>query len=269
VKHPSCAAFPSVRPASLSTPSSGNKNNNEEFAPEVERLIPLNGSLGPVAHTPGVSSADSMDVDTSIPRTSPKKGLEQNEGLKSTFNGHIHKGTPPPVPVRTPVTFPPLTTHAAMSTSKQSQDMIVVYSGTLELKVPLQYCRINSLPDDIALEILHRCDHDVGRALQEVSAMLSGESSSDTKSSDRGAELAATNGVTMEPKGEPSERAVGSAAVVEVGTEPASTDIIINRRLISTLELDGFHNIVNRYKIFPCMTNPISTAKICVLLSVV
>ena len=239
VKHPSCPVLPSPRPAALCTPSSGSKNNNnEDFAPEVERLIPLSGSLESSAHTPGVSSDDKPS------NTSPKKSLELSEGLKSPLNGHINKGTPPQVPVRAPSSFP-TATHAANGASSHAQDTIVVYSGTLELKVPLQFCRFNSLPDDIALEVLHRCDHDVNRALQEVAVLLSGDGS-DAKNNVSGAELATKDGLKIEANEEPREGASVNASVKE-STEGARSDITMNRRIISALELDGFHNIVNRF----------------------
>lgn len=114
---------------------------------------------------------------------------------------------------------------AAASISARSVDAtIVVHSGAVEQTVPLKYCRISTMPEDIALEILHACAYDVPRALEVV-----------------GEKLRAEGNFAVEIKNEPSSQ---NGNIDRIFCH--NLDVALNRRLISTVELDNFHGVVNR-----------------------
>jgi hypothetical protein len=105
---------------------------------------------------------------------------------------------------------------------------VVVNFGAQEVRVPLSSCRLFSMPEDTALEILHACGGDQQRALERVAQVLA-ESADTTENALRG------NNSTS------SDSSSASSAAGKIDVSPAC-----NRLVVAPTQLDRFYTIVTK-----------------------
>lgn len=120
------------------------------------------------------------------------------------------------------------------------RESVIVYYGIQELKVPLQFCRLFTVPDDQALEILHGSAYDTEKALAVVAQLLAVDKTTATTS---------TMGVPLEIVDSAARRKAGRPPLAQTVTT-SEADAAINRCLISPTELDHLHGIVERWDSF-------------------
>jgi hypothetical protein len=105
---------------------------------------------------------------------------------------------------------------------------VVVNFGAQEVRVPLSSCRLFSMPEDTALEILHACGGDQQRALERVAQVLA-ESADITEKAPRG--INSTS----------SDSSSASSAGGKIDISPAC-----NRLVVAPTQLDRFYTIVTK-----------------------
>ena len=149
-------------------------------------------------------------------------------------------------------------TEVSPPTPASSRWVVVTYGGGQTLRVPVHFCRISTVPDDIALEVLHRQHGDVKAALKHIATMLTVSSS--RNSSNGSAPSSSTSTLSKphhndEPSIHSSTTTSKSTAVHNTHTcSPTTTttarrlklDMKTNRIVISTEDLCAFHSLANR-----------------------
>lgn len=123
---------------------------------------------------------------------------------------------------------------SAPSPAPRERSLIVHY-GQQEVKVPIKYCRLLCVPEDLALEILHECGGDTVIALQRVAELLSSEPDGPT------VEGAGNTAVTAPQPATTTTTAAGVGGKLDVAQRAA-----VNRIVTPPRELDCFHSLVTR-----------------------
>ena len=233
VKQPVCPAFPA--PFSPPAPpktvaivtASGSKNQITDSSSSSSSAIKTQQGTAPASDavdgverlipTSGRAALPELKVPAEVTETSDTSAMEVADSTSEIGVA---------VPVVSPV--PPNHKVTATALPERAEDFVVLNFGTQEHRVPLRFCRIPTLPEDIALEVLYACGNDVPRALAVVAEKLHVDAFVDAG----GAEVI---------KREPGARYEGLDRVF-----CKDSDITLNRRIISTVELDQYHGVVNR-----------------------
>ena len=74
-------------------------------------------------------------------------------------------------PVQSPTALP---THIPTRAHRRVVESVVIYRGVDELEVPIEFCRIFTVPDDLALDVFHSCGGQVDNALRVIEEKLRG-----------------------------------------------------------------------------------------------
>lgn len=193
----------------------------------------------------GQHSAGTEDIDRLVSSSATKNdAAQQGSAIKSGINVSMPVTNVVELVDSDSSVQPP--SSAALkspprSASKEAEraGWVVVYYGSHELKVPIQYCRIFTVQDDQALEILHACAYDSEKALRVVSQHLLSDKTTVAASS-AGVPLELTDSATSK-RGRP---------LLAHTVTTSECDAAINRILVSPTELDHLHGIVERFDLF-------------------
>ena len=74
-------------------------------------------------------------------------------------------------PVQSPTALPK---HRPTRVHRRVVESVVIYRGVDELEVPIEFCRIFTVPDDLALDVFHSCGGQVDNALRVIEEKLRG-----------------------------------------------------------------------------------------------
>ena len=144
-------------------------------------------------------------------------------------------------------------------TPAPSRWVVVTYGGGQTLRVPVHFCRISTVPDDIALEVLHRHHGDVKAALKHIATMLTVSSSRNSSN----CSAPTTSSTTTSKPHHNDEHSIHSSTTTSKSTAVHNThtcspttatttarslklDMKTNRIVISTEDLCAFHSLANR-----------------------
>jgi hypothetical protein len=200
---------------------------------------PLTGSAGPPAMAPAVGSEPSCAQQHPIVDLSAMTSvIDLTSATSSSESGsnadHREKLDALPTPVGTNEM-----SNGVVTGSNLPRSMVVVNFGAQEVVVPLSYCRLFSLPEDAALEILHACGGDEQRALERVAEALNDNATSadQARRVTSSSSSISSGSVSVAP---------GLAASAHDTIAKIDISTACNRLVVAPTQLDRFFSIVTK-----------------------
>lgn len=132
--------------------------------------------------------------------------------------------------------------EASMSEVGQSVSTVLVDCGGRELEIPIKYCRISTIPDDCALEILFACSGDTALALEKIEAILSPVKAEQEGVDDRFIPSTSSSSWNTSNK----QFGIGEELKNGIFSRMCDLDVIVNRIVNTSTELNAFHTLVTR-----------------------